>query len=43
LRKEKDIEIDINYVIEGDTNGKIIDKDKVMNAYQYGNNLVPMD
>ena len=38
----KEITNDISHVIEGDETGAVVDKEKQINAYPYGPNLIPV-
>lgn len=42
VRKEKEVIIENNFVMQGDESGKLVDKENVMNAYYYGPQLVPI-
>lgn len=42
IPKEKEIILETNYIVQGDESGKIVEPDNIINAYNYGPQLVPI-
>lgn len=42
IPKEKEIILETNYAVQGDETGKIVEPDNIINAFNYGPQLVPI-
>jgi hypothetical protein len=42
IPQDKEVIVEANYIVQGDENGSIVDKENIINAYSYGPQLVPI-
>jgi hypothetical protein len=42
ISDKKEIVNDVSYMVEGDETGTVVDKDKMINAFPYGPNFIPI-